>query len=66
MTPKEKAINIYTEFFELTPEWLENTEAVNLARLNSTIAVKLVLSTDLYSSDRDYWIQVYEHIIHKL
>ena len=59
---KEQAINIYNQFFALTPEWLENNEAIDLARLNSLMGVKLVLSTDLYSEDRDFWIMVCEKL----
>jgi hypothetical protein len=59
---EEQAIKIYNKFFALTPEWLENDEAIHLAKLNSLMGVKLVLSTDLYSEDRDFWINVYDKI----
>ena len=59
---EEQAIKIYNQFFTLTPEWLENDEAIDLAKLNSLMGVKLVLSTDLYSEDRDFWIMVCEKL----
>ena len=34
----------------------------NLAKASAQKAVQLVLSTDLYSEDKDYWIRVYKQI----
>ena len=62
MKPKEKAKEVYNRFFELTPKWLENDRAIDLAKLNSLTAIKLVLSTNLFANEKNYWLNVFDKI----
>jgi hypothetical protein len=69
MKTKEKALELVSKYRDLTEECncLEYscvcfTMFDFKAKQCALIAVNLVLSTDLYSMDRDFWINVYEEI----
>jgi hypothetical protein len=65
MTAKEKAEQLVSKFMaNIIFSIKQNIHAstVEAAKNCASIAVELVLSTDLYSEDSDYWVSVYEEI----
>ena len=56
MTPKEKAKELYQKYYEISPEWLFEGEAIDLSKQCALIALEITseFSDDSFRSCYDY------------